>query len=167
VQFILLTVWSRRRTELSRKVMLVGLVVFPLLVLIQALVVTDRERLTSVCESLARAVRDADVDAFDDHLVDGFRFDGEVLGRSLDRATTRERLEHTLTRYRIEDPRLSHFEIEIDGVRATVRFTARCRVVSAERIQPSLSTSWELTFHKTADRWLVTSARNIDLRPWF
>ena len=167
VQFVLLVVWSRRRTERARRIMLAGFVVGPLLVLIQWLVVTEAERLRSTCEALAEAVRDADVPAFERHLAADFSFDGPQLGRSLDKAATCERLEQQLKRYRIENPRLGSFEIEVTGGRAVVHLTARCRVVSADEIEPTVVSDWELTFERVGKRWLLTAARNTTMRPGF
>ena len=167
VQFVLLVVWSRRRTERARRIMLAGFVVGPLLVLIQWLVVTEAEQLRATCDSLAAAVQDADVQAFERHLTADFVFDGPVLGRSLDKAAACERLDQQLKRYRVENPRLAGFQIEVTGRQATVSLTARCRVVSADEIEPTVVSIWELTFERVGKRWLLAAARNKALRPGF
>ncbi len=167
VQFILIIVWARRRTSRSRQVLLAGFVVFPLMMLIQTLVVTDREQLQAVCRAMADAIRQADVGTFADHLARDFKYDGPAMGRVLGADDTCTRLDDELNRFRIEEPRLWGFEIEVSGDRATVRFAARCRVVSAEQIEPSLRTDWELTFRRVDGEWQATSAHNLDVKPWF
>jgi len=164
---VLISVWSRRRTDLARRVMLAGLVVSPVLVVVQALVVTERERLRGVCEDLANAIRHVDLDTFEAHLTPDFTYRGVALGRLTGRETMRQRLEQTLLRYRVEEPRLRGFEMEVGRERAVVRFIAVCRVVSAEAIEPSLRSSWELTFRRVSDAWRLEAARNRDLRPGF
>ena len=136
-----------------------GLVACPLLVLLQALVVTDRERLTAVCHALADAVRQADIEAFGRHVSPLFESHPVAGGTSWDKAALLEHLESTITTYRIEEPRLRGFEFELDATGAVVRFSATCRIVTADRIGSGYPSNWELTFERRGDRWQVISIR--------
>lgn len=158
-QFVLIAVWSRRRTPRARRAVWGGFVVFPLLVLLQALVVTDRERLMGICHDLADAVRRADVDAFGEHISPRFQSDPGPGDVAWDKAALLERFESASSTYRIEEPRLRTFEIQVDGARAAVCFAATCRIVTAEQIIARRPSNWELIFERQASGWRVTNIR--------
>jgi hypothetical protein len=159
IQLVLIAVWSRRRTPRARRAVWIGFVVFPLLVLVQALVVTNRERLIGICHDLARACRDGDPAAFGRHVSDTFAAEARGGGERWDKAALLDWLERQLTTYRIEEPRLRQFEVEPDGDRAVVRFAATCRVISSEQIINRYPSAWELHFHRIGGQWLLEDAR--------
>ncbi|MHC4065512.1 MAG: hypothetical protein ACYSUI_13585, partial [Planctomycetota bacterium] len=133
-QFVLIVVWSRRRTRKTRRLVWAGLVAWPVLVILNALVVTDRERLTGICRDLAEAVSRTDAEAFAEHISQRFQSDPGRNGTSWDKSALLQRVEGTVKTYRVEEPRLRAFEIDLDGDRATVRFAATCRIVTAHQI---------------------------------
>ena len=159
VLFLLIAVWSRRRTPRARRAVWGGFVVFPLLVLLQALVVTDRERLIGICHDLANAVRRADVNAFGEHISPLFQSDPGPGSVTWDKAVLLERFESAKSTYRIEEPRLRTFEIRVDGARAVVRFAATCRIVTAEQIITRHLSNWELIFERQTGGWRITNIR--------
>ncbi len=151
--------WSRRRTPGARWVLWTGFVVFPLLVLLQALVVTDRERLVSICHSLAHAYRDGDLVAFGRQVSGSFGAEPPRGAEPWDKTALLEWLEGQLASYRIEEPRLSRFEVEVEGDRAVVRFSATCRVITPDQIITWHPSAWELGFRRTDRGWLMENLR--------
>lgn len=139
--------------------MLAGFVAFPLMVLLQGLVVTDRERLVSICHALARTVQKGDVPAFAEHVSGTFSHEGGSQGEVVNKSQFIETLEQLLNRYDVEEPRLRHFEVEVDGAEAVVRFSASCRVITPDEIISSLASAWELAFARSEGRWQVTDIR--------
>jgi hypothetical protein len=140
--------------------MFVGFVVFPLLILLQALVVTDRERLVSICHAMAQAVQKGDVGGVAEHVSPQFLNQDPQGGRSIGKVQLIETLEQLLSRYDVEEPRLRQFEVEVAGAEAVVRFTASCRIITSDEIIAPMGSAWELSFARAEGSWRV-----IDIRP--
>jgi len=151
-QLLLIHFWSKYRTRTTMRLMLVGFVVFPLMVLLQAVVTTDRERLVQVCRAMAEAVESADTHAFSGFVSDDFALSGDSAA-DLAKEDLVKKLERFLMTYDIEDARLRQFEIQVDGERATVVFTAHCRVVASEVITPGSVSKWQCRFQREGDSW--------------
>lgn len=148
--------WSWRRTRLAARAVMVGFALFPALVLLNALIITPRERIIHLCRDLANMVDDGDVAAIDSCLAETFRAGKADRSRFLDRLRSR------LTDYRVDDPRLRDFEVTFPQPdRAVAVFGARCRVrssakrIAADAFLERLRSRWRLTFRRTAERWLV------------
>jgi len=166
VQFVLIVIWSRRRTPRARRAVLAGFFVAPLLVVLQSAVVTDRERLTRACVALADACRRGDVPGFGRYVSPSFAAAAGPGQDPFTRSSLLEWLEHTLIAYRVEEPRLRAFEITCEGPHAVVRFEASCRVVTDRDIAPGILSRWELHFELRDGQWLVTDIRPLPSR-WF
>ncbi len=151
VEFVLLWIWARRRTRRTRRRAGVGLVVAGLLLSVQALVVTDREKIMAICREMACAVEEGAVDQVGRHVASDFAAGG------VDRAGLLAGLTRMLTHVHIEEPRLSDFEVLVTGNEAQVTFQARCRVASAELVEGGIISRWELTFRRVGDRWQVVA----------
>jgi len=159
VQLVLIGVWSRRRTRGARRVMFAGFIAFALLVLLQALVVTDRERLVASCWALARAVQAGDVEAFADHVSENFATEGLHREATVGKEGLTEWLEQVLHTYSVEEPNLRQFQIEVTGDRALVRFTATCRIITPQEVVSRYPSAWEFDFGWSERRWQVTDIR--------
>lgn len=155
VEFWLLWAWARRRTRRTRRLALGGLLAAPLLVVVQALVVTERERIVAVCHKLARAVEAGDVDGFGAHIADGFA-DG-----SIDRDRLLASLTRALARVRVEEARLSGFKLSVDGARGQVDFQAGCRLVAADFIDGRVLSRWKLSFVLLGGEWRVIAIQPV------
>ncbi len=159
VQLVLIGVWSKRRTLLTRRLMLGGLVVFPLLLALQALVATDRERLEARCQAMSRAVQSGDLEALADHVSESFAAEGAREGTPIDKAGLIALLQRVLHTYSVEEARLSRFEFQVTGDRATVSFTASCRLITPNEVIPHFPSQWELDFVLSEQQWLATDIR--------
>ncbi len=160
VQFVLIAIWSLRRSRPWARTVWVGLVVLPLLLTLSSVVVTARERIIAACEHLAASVEAGDLPAIEQMLADDFEVEG------YDRDAFVERVEQTLTRYRVWDVNLRQFEVSFSrkdvGV---VEFHATAHVRSPELVHDWFASRWRLTFHRKGDTWRLTGIRSIPTPP--
>ncbi len=162
IEFVLVAAWNLRRTRLTGRLAAGGLVVFPLMVLVQAIVVTRAERIRNVCEQVVRAVGEGDVRGVTAHLADDFRFEGR--GETWDKAAVTERIERALQRWDVSHCRLSQFEVTGDGDAVRSLFQATCRVSSMELSARAVPTRWELGWRVTDDACEITEIKPVQTR---
>lgn len=161
-QLVLVGIWSSRRTPLARRIMLGGFLICPLLLLVQAWVQTDRERLIDICRQMARRVEAVDPPGFVEFLAQDFHSTGRSADGLLDAQGMLEELRQLLNTYRIEQPRLRSFQVQVTGNQANVRYAATCRVITPDQVWPLINSAWELGFVRQDDQWRVVT---LDLRP--
>ena len=160
VQFILIAIWSRRRDRASARIVWGGFVAGPLLFILSIIVVTPRERIIRLCEDLARYVDDGNVGAIEEHLA--VDFDASKLGRN----EFMNRLEQTLTYYRVDDPALRGFAVAFPAADTGVaEFHATVRVRSPELVQDRFTSRWRLTCRRTGNEWEVTRLEALPTPP--
>jgi hypothetical protein len=159
-QFVLIAIWSWRRSRLWARTVWVGFVALPVLFTLSLVVVTPRERIIAACEHLAASVEAGDVSAIDQMLADDFEVEG------LDRDAFIERVEQTLTRYRVRDISLRQFGVTFPrkdvGV---VEFHATAHVRSPELVHDWLASRWRLTFRRNGDTWRLTGIKSVPAPP--
>lgn len=160
VEFILLWLWARQPTARARWAALAGLALAPVLLWVQAMVVTDRERITAVCRKMADAMEAGDVAALGRHVAPLFAV-GDV-----GRTDLLESLTRVLSRIRVEEPRLSDFEVSVERDRARASFQAACRLVTQSAIESGMVSRWELSFREIDARWQVVEIKPLPT-PWF
>ena len=151
VQFVLVAVWSWRRTSTPARVVWGGFAALPLLIALSMWVVTPRERIVQLCEELAGFVDDGNITAIGLRLTDDFALE------DYDRKAFLARVERSLTDYRVDNPRLSSFRVELsDPDNGTVEFHASARVRSQDLVQDWVPSRWRLTVRQVADVWRVS-----------
>ena len=151
VQFLLIAVWSWRRTSTAARVVWSGFAALPLLVALSASVVTPRERIVELCEGLAGFVDDGNVRAI------GLRLTDDFVHEEYDRPAFLARVERFLTEFHVDDPRLSGFGVELtDANHGTVEFHASARVRSPDLVYDWIASRWRLTVQQVGDEWRVS-----------
>jgi len=169
LQFLLICLWSWRRTTPTRRAVWIGFAAMPVLIVFSASITTTRERIILLCHDLARYVEEGNAAAILARLADDFNVDGLTLGEF------EPRLMGALKRYRIDRPSLSRFDVALDGSNhATAVFDAACYVRFDDAIADRVHTRWFVLLRRTRDRWLVTGVKLIprplsplrDLRTW-
>ena len=157
---ILLFRWANRRDRASVRAVLIGLGLLVFAPSVSLLVVTDREEIMTACDQLARAVDAGDLGAIHDALAP------ELTAASLDRAAFLERVERALTRFRVDQPRLWGFEIELGpSGRAVAEFSASAQIRAAEGVWDRLPTMWKLALRREGQRWRVTRIESLPVPP--
>jgi hypothetical protein len=149
-QVVLLVIWSRRRTRVTARAVWVWIALLPVILLLQKVVTTEREAIIRLCRGMAGYAEKGDVPAIARCLAPEF----EAADLDVDRFL--ERLENRLTKYSVERPRLSDFDVSIDNAkRATAVFMGSALVRGAESYGTQLTARFRLTFRKSDDRWLL------------
>jgi ketosteroid isomerase-like protein len=162
---VLAIIWSRRRTVASKRVLLVSLGLSPLLLILQAVVKTDSERITAVCHQLADAVERGDVDAFALHIADDFQADDGGGGPALSREDLLAALTRNLSRYHPEGVRLTSFDVATGNDAGAAEFSATAHIVSEQAASRVLS-RWRLRFRKNGDAWQVIDIQSVQTPFW-
>lgn len=152
VVFALSVAWHLRRTRRSATVLGVGIAVAVLLLVVQKIVVTDREAIDRMVRRLAVAVETKDFDIVAQLIDEDFGTDG---GRKADFIAA---IKATLTRFEIEGARLHAMKIDIAEDHATVEFGVLCRLRFSGFDRPSTS-RWSLGLVRRGAGWRV---REID-----
>ena len=160
VQFVLVAVWSWRRTSTPARVVWGGFAALPLLIGLSIWVVTPRERIIQLCKGLAGFVDDGNITAIGLRLTDDFVFE------DYDRQAFLSRVERSLTEYRVDDPRLSSFRFEFsDSDHGTVEFHASARVRSQDLVHDWVPSRWRLTVRQVGDEWRVSRIEALRVGP--
>jgi len=160
IQLILILRWAGRRDASSRYALRAGLAMSALLMGISVVVITPREEIIAACLDLARAVDDGDVSAIAANLADDFE------AGALDRAEFLARLEGTLSRTRVDRPRLRRFEVTFaDPYHACVVLNATAQMRASNGFAGRLPTRWRLTFHRAATDWKLDAAESLPIPP--
>lgn len=160
VQFVLVAVWSWRRTSTPARVVWGGFAALPLLIGLSMWVVTPRERIVQLCEELAGFVDDGNIPAIDLRLTDDFVLEND------DRQAFLARVKRFLTEYRVDDPRLSSFRLDLsDSDHGTVEFHASARVRSPDLVQDWVPSRWRLTVRQVGDEWRVSRIEALSVGP--
>jgi hypothetical protein len=151
LQLLLIVMWSWWRTKRSAHLVWIGFAAMALLPTVSHLVVTPRERITSLCRTLARLVDAGDVAGIGSYLGADFETAG------LDRDAFLDRVNQTLTRYDVDGAALSGFGITLTAAgRAVAEFNAVCAVRSADAYVARVLSRWRVNWHAEGKRWMVT-----------
>ena len=159
LQFVLIAIWSWRRTPRAGLAVRVGFVVVPALLALSYFVQTPREKIESICKQLVDAVEREDVFAFERHLAPSFQI-GNV-----HRSDVESYLERLFARVDVSHSILHAYEFDIRGDHATVEFLAKTDVVYDEWHQRWLPSKWRLRCRKHTDGWMVTALDSIPVPP--
>lgn len=152
--------WANRRDTSSARAVWIGVGLMILAPTVSILVVTVREEIAEACEGLARAVDEGDVAAISEMLAPEFTAGG------LDRAVFVERVERALTRFRVDQPRLWGYEIDLssDGS-AVATFSASAQLHGADGVWDRLPTRWKVSFRLEGRSWRAERIESVPVPP--
>lgn len=146
---VALAVHRTRYTRASRRGIWVTLAVCVGLIILQQVVVTDREALEQTVRIMARAVDQGDVATIADYLDENFQM-GEVGREEFIRSVNQ-----TLQVYQVDEARIYGVQSDINSDAAEVKFGAYCDVRHDGQLESNLPTHWELSFVRRGQRWLL------------
>ena len=144
----------RSMTPGSRRRVWITLAVCVGLVVMQKLVVTDREAIRAMVEAMARAVQEGDVQALGEHFADDLVFESDRGKQAV--------IQHAravLQQYEIRNARVSGFTINVNGDDATVSFQAVADVRNGPEPTYNTPTRWDLKCRREPDGWRVYRAK--------
>ncbi len=160
IELVLVLAWSQRRTWGTALAAWIGLALIPTGLLLSVMVETRRENVEEFCQGLARAVDEGEVETIAAHLAEDFHSDG------FDRGSFLEIVEQSLTRFRVDQPRLHDIEIVFQtDASATVALTVKCQVRSADVFYDRLPTRWRLNLRRSGESWRVVRIEAIPIPP--
>jgi hypothetical protein len=153
---VALALHRRRMTPGTQRGVWLTALVCVLLLAVQYLVQTDRERIHTAVAQMARAIDDGDIPTLGSHL------DRDFVDRSMDKSAWLADVRQRLQRWRIDEAKVSGFTTEVEGDSATVSFRARCNWRSGEQAPQMVMSTWKLAMVRREDGWKlhrVVSAR--------
>jgi len=145
----------RYMTPRSRRTVWITLAVCCGQIVMQKLVVTDREAIRAMVEAMANAVQQGDVAALADHFAEDLQFE-----KDRDKEAVVQHAREILQRYEIHNARVSGFRIDVseDDATATFQAMADVRNGSAE-MSYNTPTRWDLKCRRESDGWRVYRAK--------
>lgn len=154
---VLAWVWTRTRTTGAGRALLTGLILAPLLLAVQAWVVTDREKLEAAIRQMSAWVEKGNVKGIVSLIDPAATFAG---GQDL--AEFEKHLTWLLEKYEVQDPQVGGFEIAWNTGRADVTCAAFCQV-GVPQGQFPVRSRWQLQFRLINGTWKVTDLRPISI----
>lgn len=148
--------WSRRRTRRTGRTAIGALLASAALVVLQWVVVTDRERVVGVCRAMASAAGRGDVDAFAELVSDDFQWSGRD-DAEFGKAELVEAFRRGFKQWNVEEERVSQVNVSVDGERATVAFSVSCRLISDEIMIRWHTSRWRVDLTQRDRDWVVTN----------
>ena len=150
IQVVLLVVWSKTRTRAAGRLVWVGIGLLPMVLVIQKLVTTPREQIIQRCQEMALHVENGDASAI------GSCVACEFMAEGLDANAFLERVEHALTRYSVENARLSRFAVTFNAAgEGLADFVASANVRGGEQFLNRVTARFAVTFRRLGDSWMV------------
>jgi len=142
--------WRQMQTPGRFRVLIGWLIGGAVLLAIQQLIVTDREKITRVLHTLAEAVDEGDIPKLIEPISES------LTGQWQSKEDFAEEARRELERITVDDVKLDSIEVVVTGDTATARFRARARVESESMVWPLSVSRWELGFQRESnDQWRV------------
>lgn len=145
----LLVMWRRTGSDGRKNAFLGALAISLVLLVVQSVVVTDRETITGLLCELASATEKPDLAAIEGALDDTY-----ALG-PLTRKTVMPAIQAKLTRNAIERPRLWNFTIDVRGDEATAHFNASCDLRTEGALFPTTLSEWRVKLVRRETGWKI------------
>jgi len=160
---IALAVHRRRFTSATRHGLWITLVICGLLIVVQCLVVTDREQLEQLVEALAQAVDDGDVGALGERLDSDFQ--ASLQRRHQDKQAFLADVNVRLQRWQVNEAKVFNFRIDADGNNAVVAFSATCDWRSGNQVQYNILSLWKLQCVRRLEGWKLSQIISAKIGP--
>jgi len=144
---IALMIHRRRLSSQTRLGLISTVGCFVLLLILQSVVVTDREAVEDTIRALAAAVDDGDIAKISEWVDDSFST------RNWNKESFLAQVTQTLQRWHVDEARIHGFQIELTGNEAAVSFRAYCNLRSDEMAQPNVMSQWKVHCVRSAGKW--------------
>ena len=156
VQFLLIGLWSCRRSERTKHAVWAGFAGLVLLPALSIVIETAAESVERRITDLVAAVEQKDFDVIARSLAP------ELEAEGLSRDGLIERLQARLQNYRVTDARVHSMDVTFaaDGT-ATAEFSAIARIRGPDLMYEWLPTRWRLQLRRAGDDWLVSRIQRL------
>lgn len=156
---VLLVLWRRTGSSVRRKMFWGATAASFLLLGLQGLVVTDRERIINLVQELAAAAEKSDIARIEQSI------DAAYKDSDGDREACLARARDRLSRHAIRSVSLSAFEVNVSGDDAKASFRVVCDMREGDHSLPNMPSRWELDLVRRGDTWMVCSIRRLQIGP--
>ena len=156
---IAVAVHRRRLTPGSRRGVWATLAACVLLIVMQRLVVTDREAIEVLVRGLVRAVDDGDMAAVEARVDDAFR------SGPTDKQRLMAMMHQRLQQWQVNGARINALTIDVQGDSADVRFRVICDRTSQSHSQDTVPSLWRLRCARTDGRWRMAGIEDAQMGP--
>lgn len=146
--------WWLRPTRVSAGLAVGGLFVGAVLLIVQHLVVTDREQIRELIENLALAVDCEDIRPIEAAIDSEYNADG------MDKAQLLRRMREAFEHADIDDVKLVDTRIQAEGDHAVVNLRAHARVRSPDWPYDYHLSAWDIELVRRGSAWRVMAARH-------
>ena len=147
---VVIGIHRHRRTPRTRRAVWITLAVCAAMIVMQHLVVTDREAIRATVQAMARDVVDGDVASL------GTNFDEQMsLGPIQGKEAVLHHARMMLQQYDVRNARVSGFDITVEHGQAKVRFQAVGDIHGRQTEVFRTPMIWELTMARASDGWKV------------
>jgi hypothetical protein len=136
--------WPTPGRRLTIWIALIGCI---LLIVLQQVIKTDRERIQAAVRAMATAIDDGDV------LVLGEYIDRDFRDRNSNRQAWLQDVRLWLQRWQIDNAKVGGFRIEVNGDQAVASFWAKCNGRSGDQSEQGVFSSWRLAFVRRDSGW--------------
>ncbi len=147
---ICLILWRRRRTDGTRRALVIALGVSIVLMILQGLITTDREQVRQIIDQLADAVAQKDMVVISAYIDPAYALDGR------DRDQVLSRIDASLRRADVDAPYLYNVKVTTDHGRGQASLTAISYVILDGTSRGQIVSAWQLEFVERPDGWRVT-----------
>ncbi len=154
IEATLVTVWWFRSTPRNAWLIVGGLFVSAILLIVQQVVVTDREQIRQLLEDLALAVDCENIEPI------AAATDEEFLGDDMNKAKLLERVRTAFERAEIDDVRIMETRITLQGDSAEVYLRAHCRVRAPDWPYEYYISAWDLQMIRRGHDWRMISVHH-------
>ncbi len=153
---VLATIWWFRPTKTTGWVAVGGMLLSAVLLIVQQVVVTDREQIALLLDEIALAVDAERLQAVGSALADDCDIDG------MDKPTVLAELASAFERSEFDEIKVVRATITVDGDAAAARVRVHGRVRAPDWPYDYNMTTWEVQFVRSDRGWLVHRARHAD-----
>ena len=161
-ELVLAAIWWERRTPRWRQVLLIPPVLAGLVLLVERLVVTDREQLLADVREIARSLEMHQTETLDRYLDDDFR--GYLGGREMDRKAAIETADQVVKGMGVSSVSLRDVEVQVNGATARMRGEAWLTFQDPNIGVGRGRLDWEIVWLERGDQWRIAELVRIERR---
>jgi hypothetical protein len=154
LEAVLATIWWFRPGRNTFGAIVGGLLLGAVLLVVQRLVVTDREKIQELLGVLALAVDCKDLRTIEPAIDDTYAADG------MNRAQLLERIKDVFAHSEIDDVRLVDVKVTVEDDRSAVRLRVHCRVRAPDWPYDYSLSAWDVQLVRRGEAWRVAAAHH-------